>query len=146
MRWSDMLTLGIVGARTDCKADNHRNQLIQRTATSCQPAQKWVVRFLTLGPNCTCNMGYETTDRSLEIIEISRTKNPKAVRYKIIRTGALSGLTSKILLAIKAWITPPACAAVQRNEKPCSLSPMLMKITLKEYKHQTLTTWNLSVR
>ena len=66
MGWSDMLTLGIVDGRTNCKADNRRDQLIQRTPSRCQLAQKRIVRFVTLGAKCTCNMGKETTDDSLK--------------------------------------------------------------------------------
>ena len=61
----------------------------------------------TLGPNCTSNVGYKTTDSSLDIIiEISKVKHIKTVSYKscykYIRTGALFGATSKKVLAIKA--------------------------------------------
>jgi hypothetical protein len=70
-----MLTLGKVGTRTDCKADNRRDQPVQRTARSCQLANKFVVWFFTLGPNCTSNMGYKTADSSLDIIiEISKSQ------------------------------------------------------------------------
>ena len=71
MRWSDKLTLGIVNGGTDCKAHNIRDQLIERTASTCQLAQKWVIGLVTLGPKCTCNMGYAPTNDSLETIEIS---------------------------------------------------------------------------
>ena len=76
-----MLTLGVVDRRTDCKANNIRDYGIQRTATSCQLAQKWVVGFFTLGIKCTCNMGNETTDDSLEIIDISKTKTSKSCEF-----------------------------------------------------------------
>jgi len=72
-----MLTLGVVNRGTDCKADNRRDQRIQRTASSCQLAQKWIVGLVTLGPKRTCNMGYDTTDDALEMIEISTTKHSK---------------------------------------------------------------------
>ena len=82
-----MLTLGIVDRRTECKAENRRDQLIHRTASICQLAQRWVVGLLTLGPNCTCNIGKETTDDSLGKIEISKTKLPKASIYKLFFCG-----------------------------------------------------------
>ena len=40
---------------------------------------------------------------------------------RVIRSGEELGATSMIVLAT-AWITPPACTAVQRKENPCSLS------------------------
>lgn len=70
-----MLTLRIVDGRTDCKADNRRDQRIQRTASSCQLAQEWVAGFVNLGAEYTCNMGYETTDHALEIVRDQQKPN-----------------------------------------------------------------------
>ena len=78
-----MLTLSKVGARTDCKTDNRRDQPIQRTASRCQLAHKFVAWFVSLGPKYTCNSGKETTDNSLEIIEKSKTKHSKGCELQI---------------------------------------------------------------
>ena len=74
-----------------------------------------------------------------------RSVKANFVSYKFIRTGALLGVTSKTLLAIKAWITPPDCIAVQRKEKPCSLSPMLRKVNLRDIKTSDFDHVNFKV-
>ena len=78
-----MLTLSKVGARTGCKTDNRCDQPIQRTASRCQLAHKFVTWFVSLGPKYTCNSGKETTDNSLEIIEKSKTKHSKGCELQV---------------------------------------------------------------
>ena len=60
-----MLTLGIVNGRTDYKTNNLATNSFRGRPAAANLLQKWVVGLVTLGPNCTHNVGKETTDDSL---------------------------------------------------------------------------------
>ena len=96
-----MLTLGKDGTRTDCKADNHRDHLIQRTASSCQLAQKRVLETWAKKPlmhigTLQCTESYDSRNAySVPSDTGSRgPMNPRILYHFWILTGLLMAVNS----------------------------------------------------